>query len=178
MAIKPTIYKASITLSDIDRHYYNDFNLTIALHPSETPERMMVRILAFALNADENLSFTRGLSSADEPDLWQKSLDDRIMHWIEVGQPEPDRVKKAQGRSEKVSIYLFGKSADTWWQLNQNAVTRFERTRVRQISWDTVQQLMQLLSRTMRLNVTISEGLVYVADDKTSVEVSVAELFN
>ena len=177
MAIKPTIYKATVNLSNIDSHIYQELNLTMALHPSETPERMMVRLLAYCLNVQDNLAFTKGISTSEEPDIWAVSLDGRIAHWIEVGQPDPERVKKAVGRSEKVSIYLFGKSADTWWQLNQTPLLKLSRTSVFQFNWSDVEQLLVMLNRTMRLNVTINEGLMFVSDETTSVEFSVASLF-
>lgn len=176
MAIKPTIYKANVNLSDIDRHRYQELNLTMALHPSETPERMLVRLVAYCLNVQENLVFTKGISTSDEPDIWAVSLDDRIEHWIEIGQPDPERVKKAVGRSEKVSVYLFGKSAGTWWQLNQQAFSKLNRTSVFQFQWNQVEQLMAMLDRTMKLNVTINEGVLFISDDSTSVEFSISTL--
>jgi len=177
MAIKPTIYKATINLSDIDRHLYQELNLTMALHPSETAERLMVRLIVFCLNTQQNLAFTKGISTTDEPDIWAVSLDERIEHWIEVGQPDPERVKKSVGRSEKVSIYLFGKSSDTWWQINQNAIMKLKRTSVFQFQWRQVEQFMSMFSRTMRLNVTINEGLIFVSDDSNSLEFSLETLF-
>ncbi len=113
MARKATIYKADIQLSDIDRNLFDSLALTIALHPSETLERMTVRLLVFCINAKEHLQFTRGLSSTEEPDLWEKNLQGDIVHWIEIGQPEPARIKAALKQAERVSVYAFGKSADS-----------------------------------------------------------------
>lgn len=176
MALKPTIYKAAVSLSDIDRNYYDQLQLTLAQHPSETPERMLVRLLVFCLNAHEQLSFTRGLSSPDEPDLWQRSLDDQIEHWIEVGQPDPERVKKASNQAGQVSVYSFGKSVDVWWLQVEKAMRSLPRTRIFQLPWEQVQALTGLLSRTMNLSVSITESTLYVADDSATVEVPVSSL--
>lgn len=113
MALKPTIYKLRISLSDLNRNYYDTLNLTLAQHPSETLERMMVRALAFCINAQEHLVFTKGLSEIDEPDIWVRTLDDRIALWIEVGEPSVERVKKAGQKAKTVKIYCFNAKADT-----------------------------------------------------------------
>ena len=181
MALKPTIYKASISLSDIDSHYYDELLLTIAQHPSETLERMMVRLLAFCLNAHEcddhkELSFTRGLSNSEEPDLWLRTLDDQIEHWIEIGQPEVERVKKGVNQSRGASVYCFGKSSDTWWQLNQASFAALPKTRVLQLPWGQVQAASQLLGRTMTLTVSITENTIYLANDNANVEIPVLTL--
>src|SRR4249920_1896129 len=116
MAPKATIYKAELQVSDMDRHYYATHALTLAQHPSETNERLMVRLLAFALYADERLEFGRGLSSDDEPDLWRKSLTGEIEQWIELGQPDEQRIRKACGRARQVVVVNYGgRSADIWW---------------------------------------------------------------
>lgn len=176
MALKPTIYKANVTLSDIDRHHYDDLQLTIAQHPSETLERMMVRLLVFCLNASAELGFTRGLSTPEEPDLWQRSLDGQIEHWIEVGQPEPDRVKKGANQAKRVSVYVFGKSADTWWQLNSASMQALPRVSVFKFAWADIQSLSQLASRTMDLSVSITECTLYVTAGEQTVEVPVSTL--
>lgn len=115
MALKSTIYKASLQIADMDRNYYHDHMLTIAKHPSETDERMMLRILVFALNAHDDLVFTKGLSTDNEPDLWQKKLNGDIERWIDLGQPDEKRIRKACGLSNQVLIYCYsGSSADIW----------------------------------------------------------------
>ena len=116
MALKSIIYKAQLQVADMDRHYYAEHALNIACHPSETLQRMMTRILVFALNAHEQLEFGKGLSDADEPDLWQKDLTGAIERWIEVGQPDERRVLKACGRAGQVLVYAYGNSADIWWK--------------------------------------------------------------
>ena len=116
MALKSTICKASLQVADMDRNYYADHALTLARHPSETDERMMARVLAFALNAHERLEFGKGLSDTEEPDLWQKDLTGLTEHWIEVGQPDDKRLLRASGRSARVTVYAYGNRADLWWK--------------------------------------------------------------
>lgn len=172
MAEKATIYKANITLSDTDRHYYAELNLTIALHPSETLERMMVRILAFCYCAAENLSFTRGLSSADEPDLWLKSDDGRILEWIEVGQPAPDRLKKASGQSAAVKVYTYGRGMDVWWNTNASAIRALPKVTIQYFATDELTALTQLAEKTMNLTVTIAETIAYIDSGDKSIGIS------
>ena len=114
MALKATIFKADLQIADMDRNYYQDHALTLARHPSETDERMMVRLLAFAIHADEALTFTKGLFDTEEPDLWQKDLTGAIQLWIEVGQPDEKRILKACGRSEQVIVYSYGATSHIW----------------------------------------------------------------
>src|SRR5512142_222913 len=117
MALKATIYKADLQIADLERYYYGDHSLTIARHPSETDERMMVRLLAFALHASERLQFTRGLSADDEPDLWQKSLTGEIEVWVDVGLPDERRLRKAARQADELFVYAYGgRGAATWWQ--------------------------------------------------------------
>jgi len=173
MALKPTIYKVNLSLSDMDRSVYGDFQFTLAQHPSENNERMMARVLAFCLNAHEDLAFTRGLSSVDEPELWLKTLDDQVLDWIEVGQPDPDRLKKASTLSRVVTVYSFGKSASTWWTLNAEAIAKFPSVRVYQFPWESMLSLCSLIKRNMNLTVTLTENTMYIADEDTSVELVV-----
>ena len=119
MALKSTVVKAELQVSDLDRHYYATHNLTVAQHPSETDERLMVRLLAFALFAEERLEFGRGLSQDDEPDLWLKELTGEIDLWIDLGQPEEARIRKACGRARRAVVVTYsGRSADIWWEKN------------------------------------------------------------
>jgi uncharacterized protein YaeQ len=121
MALKPTIYKLKIMVSDLDREHYEALNLTVAQHPSETIERMLVRVLVYCLNAQEQLSFTRGLSAVDEPDLWVKTLDDQLALWIDVGEPAVERIKKATRIAAKVKVYSFNSKSASWWSQNQSS---------------------------------------------------------
>ena len=155
MAIKPKIYKSRITLSDIDRDYYDTLNLTIAQHPSETLERMMVRVLAFCINAQEHLAFTKGLCAVDEPDIWVRTLDDRLALWIDVGEPAVDRIKKATRLSPAVKVYSFNSKSDVWWSQGR---ARFNELPVSvfQFQWTSIQALADLVQRTMDLSITIT----------------------
>lgn len=173
MALKATIFKAELVISDMDRNYYHTHVLTLARHPSETDERMMVRLLAFALHANEALQFTKGLSTDDEPDLWQKDLGGDIELWIDLGQPEEKRIRKACARASSVVIYCYsGNAADIWWQQNQHKLERFDNLEVIAISADTSAQLASLSQRSMRLQCTIQDGGVWLGDDKQTVEVA------
>lgn len=162
MALKPTIFKLQLDLADSDRHLYQTFPLTLAQHPSETAERLVARVLAFALNAHEALVFTKGLSTDDEPDLWQKTLDDQIEQWIEVGQPKPERLKKALNQARAVKLYPFGKAADTWWQLEQKNLPASERLQVAQFRWADMVAVAQQIERTMHWSVSVAGGELYV----------------
>ena len=176
MAEKATIYKANLTLSDMDRNVYGDFNLTIALHPSETVERMMVCILAFCYRAAETLSFTKGLSSVDEPDLWLKHDNGTILEWIEVGQPAPDRVKKAANQSQAVHLFTYGRGWDVWWKTNGETINAMPKVTSYFFTAEELKSLCELADKSMKLTVTITEKMAYVSNETTNVVVSLVEL--
>ena len=161
MALKSTIFKAELSVADLDRHHYADYNLTIARHPSETDERMMVRLLAFALFAGERLRFGRGLSDEDEPALVKDDLTGRITHWIDVGLPDEKRLTRAAGRADRVSVLAYGgNAARMWWQGIETKLTRLRNLRVWWIDPDESAALGALAERTMRLSATIQDGAV------------------
>lgn len=165
MALKATIFKASIQISDMDRHYYQAHELTIARHPSENDARMMVRLVAFALNASEQLSFTKGISSDEEPDLWDVDLSGTIEHWIELGNPDEKRIRKACGRAQKVTVYCYSnRSAEQWWLQSQAELQRFKNLSVVLIPEIFVEPLSALAERNMELQVTIQDGELWIAD--------------
>lgn len=170
MALKPTIFKLKIALADIDRNLYDNLNLTIAQHPSETLERMMTRVLAFCMNAREYLSFTKGLSSTEEPDIWAHTLEDRISLWIDIGEPAFDRIKKATRLSPCVKVYSFNLKSDSWWVKEQAKFNELKAS-VFQFHWKSIQTLAGMVKRTMDLSVTISDGLVYISGDNGECEV-------
>lgn len=171
MALKATIYKAELMVSDMDRHHYQTYNLTIAQHPSETLERMMVRIAAFALNAEENLEFTRGLSTDDEPDLWAHSLSDEVELWIELGQPDEKRIRKACNKAKKVIIYTYhGRSAQIWWEQMQNTCRRFDNLSVVNFDAGAIGQLERLCDRTMRLQASVQDGTLWLGNTDNTIE--------
>lgn len=172
MAIKSTIFKAELQITDMDRHYYQDHQLTIARHPSENDERMMVRLLAFALNASASLQFSRGLSTDDEPDIWQKSLSDEIELWIDLGQPDEKRIRKACGRSRQVIIYNYQqRSSAVWWEQHVNKLTRFDNLSVFSLDDNTVTVLGEMARRAMRLQCTIQDGQAWLTNGEQSLEI-------
>jgi len=176
LALKATIFKAELQVSDMDRHHYQTYPLTLARHPSETDERMMIRLVAFALNADEQLSFTKGISSDDEPDLWLKSLSGEIERWIELGQPDEKRLRKACGRAKQVIVYPYAeRSAAIWWQQNQQTFKRFENLNVMWISVSGKHALSELAQRNMTLTCTIQEGQLWLSDGERDVTVELEQ---
>jgi len=175
MALKPTIYKLTLALSDLDRGVYESLNLTVARHPSETLERMMVRVLAFCLNARERLVFCKGLSDSEEPDLWCHGLDGQLALWIDVGEPAPERIKKATRLAGEVRVYCFNHKADTWWAINGEAFAALSAS-VFQLPWPQVQALAGLMGRTLDASVTISDGAVYVTCEAGECEVTTCQL--
>ncbi len=172
MALKATIFKADLQIADLDRHYYADHSLTLARHPSETDERMMVRLLAFARHADEVLAFTRGLCADDEPDLWRKDLTGTIELWIDVGLPDEKRLRRACGRARQVVVYSYGgRGADLWWEQNRAAMARLENLSVYNLPAEATQALAGLAERTMQLQCTLQEGQLWLGNGESSVAV-------
>jgi len=172
MATNATIFKADLRIADMDRHYYQDHALTIARHPSETDERMMVRILAFALNADSDLVYTKGLSTDDEPDIWQKNLNGDIELWIDVGQPDEKRIRKACGRARQVIIYPYGgRGAELWWDQTQARLERFRNLAVINLPAEDCAALAALTTRTMRIQCNIQDGQIWLASGDQAVQI-------
>jgi len=177
MAINSTIFKIDLQIADLDRHYYQDHALTIARHPSETDERMMIRVLAFACHASEQLSFGKGLSTEDEPDLWAKTLTDDIDIWIDLGLPEEKRVRRACGRSRQVIIYTYGGHvADNWWHHNQKHLKQLDKVTVYQVPEEDSKALADLVQRTMQLQCTIQDGEIMFTNGEQSVQLVVEQL--
>ena len=178
MAIKPTIYKFSIILSDLNRNYYDTLNLTVAQHPSESLERMMARVLALCINAEDGIAFTRGLSDPDLPDIWLRSLDDQISLWIDVGEPAAERIKKAVRVCERLMIYSFNSKSAVWWQQSQ---AKFARLPVAVYQFDNagIVTLASLVERGLQCSITITGNSAFVAADagQCDVEWSVLQDF-
>ena len=171
MALKATIFKEELHIADLGLHYYQTHQLTIAQHPSEIEERMMIRLLAFALHADEQLSFTKGISTEDEPDLWQKNYSDEIELWIELGQPDEKRIRRACGRARQVVLYNYsGNPADMWLQTSESKLSRYENLKVFNLLQEQTKALTEMAQRSMSLNFTIQEGHVLVSDGSLSLE--------
>jgi uncharacterized protein YaeQ len=177
MALKATIFKARVQLADMDRGLYADHALTLARHPSETDERLLMRVLAFALNVpaddrDGTLESGKGLSDADEPDLVHRDLTGQVRHWIEIGQPDDKRLLRAAGRADRVSVYAYAASTPIWWSGIANKVARAANLEVWQVDAAQSQALAALVQRTMNLQVTVQDGTAWVGDGETSVEVT------
>ncbi len=159
MAPKATVIKAELQVTDLDRHYYASHNLILAQHPSETEERLMVRLLAFALHADERLEFGRGLSDEEEPALWRRDYTGEIEQWIELGQPDESRIRKACGRAQQVVVITYsGHGADVWWNKNAASLARLKNLTVIDIDADSVTAVTALYERSMRMTAMIQDG--------------------
>lgn len=170
MAPKATVVKAELQVSDLDRHYYASHNLTLAQHPSETVERLMVRLLAFALHADERLEFGRGLSDEDEPALWRRGYTGEVEQWIELGQPDESRIRRACGRAQQVVVITYsGHGAGIWWDKNAASLARLKNLAVIDIAPDHVGAVTALFDRGMRLTAMIQDGELQLMDTERTV---------
>ena len=173
MALKSTVFKAELQVSDLDRHHYQSYGLTLARHPSETDERLMVRLLAFALFAAEDLAFGRGLSTEDEPALWERDPTGAIRRWIDVGLPDERDLRRACGRADEVVVLAYGgRAADIWWQQNEGKLKALDKLVVLALDADDSAGLAALAGRTMRLQCTIQDGRVWLGDEATTLEFS------
>lgn len=180
MALKSTVFKAQLQLADIDHAYYADHALTLARHPSETDERMMVRLAALALNAhmlqsvcngDGTLAFGAGLSDPDDPDVWLRDFTGRTRLWIEAGQPEDKPLAKACGKADQVHVYAFHHAAEVWWRGIEGKLSRLANLSVYRVPTDAAQALAQLAARSMQLQATVQEGVLTVGDGARSVDI-------
>lgn len=171
MALPSTVYKAQLQVADMDRHYYADHALTVACHPSETLERMMVRVLAFALHADDMLAFGRGLSAEDEPDLLRADLTGAISLWIDVGLPDEKALRKACGRSDQVILYAYGRAADVWWETNRKGLLRLSNLTVIRLDPAVTKALGDMAERTMQLQCNIQDDEVWFGNGQQNVDI-------
>ena len=170
MAIKATIFKANLQIADMERHYYQDHVLTLARHPSETDERMMVRLLAFALHAHEFLEFGQGMTADDDADLWIKDLTGAIELWIDVGIPDEKLIRKACGRANQMIVYTYGgRVADMWFAQNSAQFERQKNLTIINLPVESTRALAKLAQRNMQLQCTVQDGQVWLSDGKESV---------
>ena len=177
MASNATIYKATLQIADLDRQYFQDHTLTLARHPSETEERLMVRVLAFALHADEALSFGRGIGTEDEPALWQRDETGTIQLWIELGQPDEKTLRQACGRSKQVIVYTYGaRSAEVWWENQRPSLDRLKNLSVTLLPMDSIRALAELTKPSMQLQWTIQEGHLWIADGTQTLDIELQRL--
>ena len=173
MALKSTICKATVNLSNMDTNRYGEIALTIAQHPSETDERMMVRLLAYLLNEQEDLTFGKGLSNDEEPAIWLKSLTDDVKLWIDVGLPDKERVRKASHKADQVLIYVYGtNNASVWWEQNSAAISRFDNVSVIQIAPEASAALANMAAKTMQLGCSVQDNTIWFSNDTDTVEVA------
>lgn len=173
MAQKATIYKVELSVSDMDRHYYETHKLTVAKHPSETDERLMVRMLAFALNAHEQLELTKGLSTDDEPDIWQKNLGGELELWVALGLPSEKVVRQSCNKAKDVIVYCYGgRTAEIWWEKIKNSTNRFENLQVINFPDKDIGELAKQAGRSMKMQVNIQDGEVMVSVDGNIVYVT------
>ena len=176
MALKATICKADLQVADLDRHYYADHALTIARHPSETDERMMVRVLMYALYAQEGIAFTKGLFEVDEPEVWVKDLTGAIKLWIDIGQPDEARLRKACGRADQVVAVCYSGSCEIWWKQIEGKLQRLTNLSVLQVPAETSQALAALAARSMQLQCMVQDGEAWISTDATRVQVQLKRL--
>jgi len=173
MALKATIFKTTMQISDLERQYYGTHELTVAQHPSETEARMMIRLLAFAVHADAELKFTRGLSSVEEPDLWQKSLSGELELWIDLGQPDVRRLRQASGKARRVVVVTYGgRAAEIWYQKNREELTRLKNLTVLNLAVQDQEALARLVNRNMEMQLTISDGQIWLTVNDATVEIN------
>ena len=177
MALKATVFKVSLQIADMDRGYYQDHQLTLAQHPSETDARMMVRLLAFIVNASDSLAFSKGLCVDDEPELWDKSLSGEINLWVEFGQADEKWLRKACGRAKQVQLFTYGgRSVPIWWKQNEQAFTRYQNLAVFNIDEEMVKGMEVFVCRSMQLQVSISDGQIWLSDADNSLMVELETL--
>ncbi|WP_148861366.1 YaeQ family protein [Marinobacter fonticola] len=178
MALKSTVFKAHLNIADMDRNYYADHTLTLARHPSETDERMMLRLLAFMVYADEALEFTKGLSTDDEPDLWQKSLSGEIELWIELGTPDDSRIRKACNQADQVVLFAYGgRAVSAWWDKVRGKVARFNNLRIIEVDSQACEALAALAARSMTLQCNIQDGQLSLGDSERLVTVEPTAIY-
>ncbi len=170
MAPKSTVFKAELQVTDMDRHYYAQHNLTLAQHPSETEQRLMARLITFALLAQERLEFARGLSEESEPDLWRRDYTGDIEQWVELGNPDESRIRKACGRCQQVVVVNYaGNIADMWWAKNSETLSRSKNLSVINIKSEMIDDAVRLLQRSMRLTAMIQDGEMQLMSENDNV---------
>ncbi|QWV99529.1 YaeQ family protein [Geomonas nitrogeniifigens] len=173
MALPSTIYRASVQLSDLDRQIYADIQTTIAQHPSETAERLLTRLLAYALCYEEDLAFSKGVGSGDEPDLWSKGPDGRVRLWVEVGQPDPDRLAKSCRHVERAVLLAFGSNVGRWLAQHQQKLAGIKNLSLFTIDFKFLSLLSAKLERVINWSVTVTEGNIYLTAGDQTMETTV-----
>ena len=171
-ALKATIFKADISITDLDRNYFADHSLTIARHPSESDQRMMLRVLAFILNADEKLEFTKGLSEVEDPDIWLKDYSDQILLWIELGTPSEQRVKKGCNQSRQMRVYAYADNAfEEYLKKEQGKLAMKNNIDFFSFPNEVAEQLANIVERNMQIQITIQDGVVWFNVGEVTLEI-------
>jgi len=171
VAIKSTVFKIDLQITNLDREYYHTHLLTVARHPSETNERMFMRIIAFSLNASDALQFTKGISSDEEPDIWEKNLTDEITLWIELGQPDEKRIRQACGKAKSVIVYTYNaRSSTIWWDQIRDKLGRFKNLSVVNLSMSNSSEIENMVERTLELQCTIQDGQVWLSKGEQMIQ--------
>lgn len=176
MALKATIYKIDLQIADMDRNYYAEHALTLARHPSETDERMMMRVFMYALYAQEGITFTKGLFDADEPEIWVKDLTGQIKLWIDIGQPDETRLSKACGRADQVVVLCYSSSCELWWKRIESKLTRLKNLTVLRFPTTTGQTLTRLAQRSMQLQCMVQDEEIWLSNDSERLLVELGQL--
>lgn len=176
MALPPKIYRASIQLADVDRGCYEHLQVTVARHPSETAERLVARLLAYAICHEEGLSFTKGISAGDEPDLWRKGPDGRVLLWVEVGLPDSERLIKASRHAEQVVLFACGSGRRRWDEAHLPKLARVSNLKVYGLDQAFVEQVVGHLRRGIDWSLTITEQILYLTVEGTTVEAPLVTL--
>jgi uncharacterized protein YaeQ len=180
MALRSTVYKAELQVADMDRGHYGTHALTLAQHPSENAERLMVRLLAYALHAsggdDAPLAFANAMTEMDEPDLWRRDLTGAVELWIDVGLPDEKWLRKASRRARELVLYVYGRNGDVWWAQQRSTLGKLANLRVRQVGAEDSAALAGLAQRSMRLQCTVQDGHIWLGDGEQAVEFALTEL--
>lgn len=169
MALNSTIYKAILEIADMDRHYYKQHKLTIAKHPSETDERLMVRLLTFAMFAEDDLMFGKDISADDEATLYIKDLTGSIKLWIEIGQPDERIIRKACNKANKVILIIYGRSPELWWKNNMNTLNLKNNLEIILLKSEETTTLANMADRSMNFTCTIEDGQILIINENSSV---------
>lgn len=174
MALSSTIFKVQLDLSDLNRNHYDSYKLTLARHPSENDQRMMLRLVAFALFAEEQLVFTKGISTTEEPDIWIKNYSGEIELWIDLGLPDEKRIRQAHSLSKKVVIFAYGdRSIITWRQQLEASIKRFPSLQIIHISDDDLKQLATLADKNMQLHCSIQDNDIFIGNDTQNLQITI-----
>ncbi|MEH6627635.1 MAG: YaeQ family protein [Motiliproteus sp.] len=176
MAQGTRVYKTQLAISDSDRHCYEQLNLSLALHPSETPERLVARLVAFALEYQEGLEFGKGISNAEDATIWRRSLDERVLHWIEIGQPDAERMTKFYRRSEKLSLFCYAANSERWWQQHKASFSKLSRMEVFVLDWGSLTQLAAGLDKRIEFQLVKNENHLYLSLNDVQVDFELQSL--